>query len=240
MLFVRLITDYYTIMLWFKGRTTVIVAHRLSTVRNADKIIVIESGKAVEEGSHDELLGIDGGKYNNLIKIQLSQTDEGEDDVNKEIEDDVKKTIQKRNTKPRFRKQSKKECRRDFIQFVSLSQNLCCCAGTWLKSFQKRSKFQKTVDFGRRSASSMATLRRNDQKKTIYKRSSRLRSFRLEDTNMISPLASPRPSMTSVVESLDYRTDADEEDEEELADVSFLDLLKLNKQEWIYIFCELK
>ena len=105
--FLQIVTDCYTIMLWFKGRTTVIVAHRLSTVRNADKIIVIESGKAVEEGSHDELLGIDGGKYNNLIKIQLSQTDDGENDVNKEIEDDVKKTIQKRNTKPRFRKQSK-------------------------------------------------------------------------------------------------------------------------------------
>jgi len=55
---------------FFLGRTVVIVAHRLSTVRNADKIIVLERGAVVEEGSHDEL--IDGkGHYYELIRNQL-------------------------------------------------------------------------------------------------------------------------------------------------------------------------
>jgi ATP-binding cassette subfamily B protein len=42
------------------GRTTIVVAHRLSTVRNADKIIVINKGKIEEEGTHDELVALDG------------------------------------------------------------------------------------------------------------------------------------------------------------------------------------
>jgi ATP-binding cassette subfamily B protein len=42
------------------GRTTIVVAHRLSTVRNADKIIVINKGKIEEEGTHDQLVALDG------------------------------------------------------------------------------------------------------------------------------------------------------------------------------------
>lgn len=54
-----------------KGRTTLIIAHRLSTVRAADKIIVIENGRAVEEGTHDVLMK-KGGAYARLAKLQLS------------------------------------------------------------------------------------------------------------------------------------------------------------------------
>jgi ABC-type multidrug transport system fused ATPase/permease subunit len=53
-----------------KGRTVIIIAHRLSTIRKADKIIVLEKGKAVEEGSHFELAKTDGGLYQKLIRLQ--------------------------------------------------------------------------------------------------------------------------------------------------------------------------
>lgn len=55
---------------FFEGRTVVIVAHRLSTVREADKIIVLEKGRIVEEGPHRELIEMKGVYYN-LIKNQL-------------------------------------------------------------------------------------------------------------------------------------------------------------------------
>lgn len=56
---------------FFKGRTVVIVAHRLSTVTNADKIFVIKHGKIIEEGSHDSLIK-KNGQYYSLIKNQLN------------------------------------------------------------------------------------------------------------------------------------------------------------------------
>ncbi|KAF8043117.1 hypothetical protein BT93_A1459 [Corymbia citriodora subsp. variegata] len=52
------------------NRTTVIVAHRLSTIRNADMIAVIHSGKMVEKGSHSELLKNPDGAYSHLVRMQ--------------------------------------------------------------------------------------------------------------------------------------------------------------------------
>ena len=52
-----------------KGRTSVVIAHRLSTIQNADKIIVIDEGRIVEEGKHDELLA-KGGVYAKLVELQ--------------------------------------------------------------------------------------------------------------------------------------------------------------------------
>ncbi len=56
-----------------KGRTSIIIAHRLSTLRNCDRIMVIEEGKLVEQGTHPELMRLDG-KYAKLVKIQTSVT----------------------------------------------------------------------------------------------------------------------------------------------------------------------
>lgn len=55
---------------FFKNRTVVVVAHRLSTVKNADKIVVLDRGKIVEEGTHEYLTSIKG-KYYELVKNQL-------------------------------------------------------------------------------------------------------------------------------------------------------------------------
>jgi ATP-binding cassette, subfamily B, bacterial MsbA len=53
-----------------KGRTVIVIAHRLSTVVNADKIVVLESGCVVEEGKHDALLAIPNGVYSRFYRVQ--------------------------------------------------------------------------------------------------------------------------------------------------------------------------
>ena len=52
-----------------KGRTTFVIAHRLSTIRNADQIVVIEDGRVLERGTHDELMAL-GGRYRALYEKQ--------------------------------------------------------------------------------------------------------------------------------------------------------------------------
>ena len=53
-----------------EGRTTLVIAHRLSTVRQVDRILVFDNGRIVEEGSHETLLEIDGGYYSRLYRTQ--------------------------------------------------------------------------------------------------------------------------------------------------------------------------
>jgi ATP-binding cassette subfamily B protein len=55
---------------FFKGKTVVVIAHRLSTVKNADQIIVLEKGKIVELGNHADLTALRGSYYE-LVKNQL-------------------------------------------------------------------------------------------------------------------------------------------------------------------------
>lgn len=57
-----------------KGRTVLIIAHRLSTVRNADRIVVIDKGKIVESGSHETLLNRNNGHYAHLYRLQQGTT----------------------------------------------------------------------------------------------------------------------------------------------------------------------
>ena len=58
-----------------KGRTVLIIAHRLSTVKNADKVCVVHKGKIIEVGKHHELLAR-GGYYKKLVERQLLQNAE--------------------------------------------------------------------------------------------------------------------------------------------------------------------
>jgi ATP-binding cassette subfamily B (MDR/TAP) protein 1 len=56
------------------GRTTVIVAHRLSTIQGADVIAVLKDGTIVEKGTHEALMGIDGGAYSSLVELRPKAT----------------------------------------------------------------------------------------------------------------------------------------------------------------------
>jgi len=65
----KVITDSLNALM--QGKTTFIIAHRLSTVRQADKILVFKEGMIIESGRHDELLKINGGEYRRLYELQI-------------------------------------------------------------------------------------------------------------------------------------------------------------------------
>ena len=54
-----------------KARTSIVIAHRLATIQQADQIIVMDAGKIVEKGTHDELLKVENGYYRNLYEVQF-------------------------------------------------------------------------------------------------------------------------------------------------------------------------
>lgn len=56
------------------NRTTIVVAHRLSTIRNADVIAVVKNGVIVEQGKHDELMSRENGAYHALVRLHLSSS----------------------------------------------------------------------------------------------------------------------------------------------------------------------
>ena len=65
----KLVQD--AILKLMENRTSIVIAHRLSTVKHADQIIVIDEGKIVEMGKHEELIEIKGGTYKKLHKLQM-------------------------------------------------------------------------------------------------------------------------------------------------------------------------
>src|SRR5690606_25518355 len=55
------------------GRTSIVIAHRISTIQRADQIVVLERGQVREAGTHDELISLDG-RYKQLYDLQFPQT----------------------------------------------------------------------------------------------------------------------------------------------------------------------
>ena len=67
-----------------KGRTTIVIAHRLSTIRNADKIVVLEKGEILEQGSHNELLAKEG-RYWKLVQAQQLKAEMEQDTAKQDL-----------------------------------------------------------------------------------------------------------------------------------------------------------
>ncbi|CAF4404409.1 unnamed protein product, partial [Adineta steineri] len=61
-------------------RTTIVIAHRLTTIQNADYIYVLDKGNVIEEGTHETLLAKEGGKYQSMVKMQQSEKTIGAQD----------------------------------------------------------------------------------------------------------------------------------------------------------------
>jgi ABC-type multidrug transport system fused ATPase/permease subunit len=57
-----------------QGRTSIIIAHRLSTIRSADQILVLDNGEITEQGTHQELMILENGKYKNLSNLQFTNS----------------------------------------------------------------------------------------------------------------------------------------------------------------------
>ena len=80
-----------------EGRTTIVVAHRLSTIRNADMIIALEQGEVVECGNHEELME-KKDLYYGLVTSQNQKDEDEDEEEEEEEEEEVKEIISKSST----------------------------------------------------------------------------------------------------------------------------------------------
>ncbi|KID98618.1 ATP-binding cassette multidrug transport protein ATRC, partial [Metarhizium majus ARSEF 297] len=100
-----------------KGRTTIVIAHKLATIRKADNIVVMKAGRIVEQGTHESLLAEDGA-YAQLVKIQNltlkpsesdSESDDTDDEVTAGDPADLAKPMSKIATRDRTRMEMRKD-----------------------------------------------------------------------------------------------------------------------------------
>ncbi|CAF1343363.1 unnamed protein product [Rotaria sordida] len=77
-----------------KGRTTIVIAHRLTTIQNAHHIYVLDNGSVIEQGTHETLMAKEGGKYQSMVKCQqIERINDDQDDmmsIQKTTEEDEK------------------------------------------------------------------------------------------------------------------------------------------------------
>jgi ABC-type multidrug transport system ATPase subunit len=68
------------------GRTTIVIAHRLTTIKNADRIYVLDKGSVIEQGTHETLMAKEGGKYQSMVKSQQMKrmSDDKDDNIDME------------------------------------------------------------------------------------------------------------------------------------------------------------
>ncbi|CAF1473293.1 unnamed protein product [Rotaria sordida] len=115
-----------------KGRTTIVIAHRLTTIRNAHQIYVLNNGTVIEQGTHETLMTKEGGKYQSMVKHQ--QMERINDDEHammlsqKDTEDDNKSIIERTcllSDSPTVgvNKQSSKPLRKRFVVIRLLLMN---------------------------------------------------------------------------------------------------------------------
>lgn len=69
-----------------KGRTTIVIAHRLSTIKTADNIVVLQNGRVIEQGSHDELIFLKKAYYNLVSAQRIGSCDKEVDEIEKDFE----------------------------------------------------------------------------------------------------------------------------------------------------------
>lgn len=92
------VQDALSLLLEEQGSTVVVVAHRLTTVKAADTIAVIDKGVVLEQGSHDELMGKHNGVYRSLVTLDETSTSEGAN-KNEGVEELMEKVLSERDNK---------------------------------------------------------------------------------------------------------------------------------------------